>query len=242
VIFYEKSAFRRDYIEKTYGIVSAEDICSSVKDSKYLLMAVKPQNIKYVINDINDCFIKGFNSIISIAAGIDTEFYEKNLGAGTSVIRVMPNTPAIYKKGMSTISKGKYASLEDQDFVVSLMGKMGDCILIEEKLQDISTAINGSGPAYFFLFCKALVEAAAAKGLDMQIAKRLVTGTMMGAGAMMERSGLEIDELISKVASPGGTTERALRTFKDSGLENIVENAVESALKRSKELGKQLTE
>jgi pyrroline-5-carboxylate reductase len=242
VAFYEKSASRRDYIEKTYGIVSAEDICSSVKDSKYLLMAVKPQNIKYVINDINDCFIKGSNSIISIAAGIDTEFYEKNLGAGTSVIRIMPNTPAIYKKGISTISRGKYASLEDQDFAISLMEKIGDCILIEEKLQDISTAINGSGPAYFFLFCRALIETAAANGLDMQIAKKLVIGTMMGSGIIMERSGLEIDELISKVASPGGTTEKALETFEDAGLEDIVKNAVESALKRSKELGKQISE
>ncbi|MCD4668880.1 MAG: pyrroline-5-carboxylate reductase, partial [Actinomycetia bacterium] len=94
---------------------------------------------------------------------------------------------------------------------------------------------------YFFLFCRALIEAAAANGLDIQIAKKLVTGTMMGAGAMMERSGLEIDELISKVASPGGTTEKALKTFKDGGLEDIVENAVESALKRSKELGKQIS-
>lgn len=238
VAFYEKIASRRNYIAKTYGISPAGDICSSVKDSKYLLIAVKPQNIKHIIDEIGGCFRKDINSIISIAAGISTEFYEKNLGEGTSVMRVMPNAPALYKKGMATISRGKYADNETQDFTVDLMGKIGDTILIEEELQNISTAINGSGPAYFFLFCKALIEAAIAQGLDERTAKKLVVETMIGAGAMIKRSDFEIDELISKVASPGGTTEQALKSFKNSRLDDIVANAVGDAVKRSKELGK----
>ncbi len=240
VTFYEKFASRRDYIAKTYGITPIGDICSSVKDSKYLLVAVKPQNIKQVIGEIGEFFRKDFNNIISIAAGISTEFYEKNLGEGTSVMRVMPNAPALYKKGIAAISRGKYADDADQEFTVELMRKIGDTILIREDLQDISTAINGSGPAYFFLFCKALIESATANGLGKKAAKKLVIETMIGAGIMLKRSGLEIDELISKVASPGGTTEQALKSFKKSGLDDIVENAVGDAVRRSKELGKQI--
>lgn len=239
VVFYEKDALRRDYIAKTYGISASVDICSSVKGSKYLLIAVKPQNIKHIIDEIGRCFRKDINAIISIAAGISTQFYENNLGEGASIMRVMPNAPALYKKGMATISRGKYADNEVKDFTVDLMGKIGETILIDEDLQNISTAINGSGPAYFFLFCKALIGAAIMDGLDEKAAKKLVIETMIGAGDMMKRSDSEIDELISKVASPGGTTEQALKSFNNSRLNDIVGDAVRDAVRRSIELGKQ---
>jgi len=238
VAFYEKSTARREYIAKTYQVSPSEDICSCIKDSKYLLLAVKPQNIESVIDEASNCFSRDHNTIISIAAGIGTGLYEKILGKGTSVIRVMPNTPALYKKGMSAISVGKYADKKALDFTIGLMEKIGGYVLIGEELQDISTAINGSGPAYFFLFCQALIDAAMANGLDKNIAKKLVIETMLGAGTMMKRSDSELSELISNVASPGGTTEQALKSFKNSGLGDIVGKAVGEAVRRSKELGK----
>jgi pyrroline-5-carboxylate reductase len=239
--FYEKDISRREYVSSNYGIAAADNICSSVRDSRYLVMAVKPQNISSVVADISGCFNEGQNCIISIVAGISTGFYERNLGQEVSVIRVMPNTPALYKKGMITISPGKYAGKDEVAFVLGLMEKIGDCMIIDERLQHISTAINGSGPAYFFLFCQALIEAASANGIDRDIAKKLVTGTIIGAGEMLSRSQLEIDDLISRVASPGGTTEKALETFRDRKLKQAVKEAVENAFKKSKELEKEMT-
>ena len=151
--FFEKDASRKDFIKEKYHIDPLDDACSATRISKYLLIAVKPQNISKLTEELKICFDAERNCIISILAGISTSYYEDKLGKGASVIRVMPNTPALYNKGMVTISPGSNASKQDLDFVKELMGKIGSSIVIEEDRQHISTAINGSGPAYFFLFC-----------------------------------------------------------------------------------------
>jgi pyrroline-5-carboxylate reductase len=238
--FFEKDTARMEFIRNNYHIEGAEDICIAVENSKYLLIAVKPQNIAPLMKELKKCFNPGKNCIISIIAGISTSYFEKNLGIGASVIRVMPNTPALYNKGMVTISPGKKAGRQELDFVNGLMEKIGSSIIIKEDLQHISTAINGSGPAYFFLFCKALMEAAVNNGLDPDTARKLAAETMIGAGEMVKRSEMDLDELISRVASPGGTTEKALMTFGHRKLEQIVGEAVENALKRSMELEKEM--
>ena len=234
--FFEKDFSRMEYIKSTYSVSAADEITAAVGNSRNVLMAVKPQNINSVIKDVKKAFDREKNCIVSIIAGVSTGYYEKILGEGASVIRVMPNTPAIYKKGMITISLGKFTRKEDIIFVSQLMEKIGECVLIDESLQHLSTAINGSGPAYFFLFCKAMVDAAAANGLDKEMARKIVTETILGAGEMLKRSNLEIGELISRVVSPGGTTEVALATFREKKLEQIVRDAVGNAQKRSKEL------
>lgn len=240
--FFEKDHSRAEYIRDTYGVSSADDKNAGLGKTRYILMAVKPQDAGPVIRELAGSFDREKNCIVSIIAGISTGYYERILGERASVIRVMPNTPALYKKGMITVSPGKYASNEDIRFVIQLMGKIGECIQIDESLQNISTAINGSGPAYFFLFCKAMTDAAIANGLEDETAKKLVAETMAGAGEMLKKSGLEADELIARVASPGGTTEKALQTFRESKLEHIVKDAVENALKRSKELEGEMAE
>jgi pyrroline-5-carboxylate reductase len=238
--FFEKDAARRDLIKNIYQVDAADDVCSASVISKYLLIAVKPQNIAQLMDELKECFKPESNCIISILAGISTSYFEKNLGNGASVIRVMPNTPALYNKGMVTISPGKNAEKKDLDFVKGLMDKIGSSIVIEEDLQHISTAINGSGPAYFFLFCKALIEAAVNNGLDPDTARKLAADTMIGSGEMIKRSQMDLEELISRVASPGGTTEKALLTFSNRKFEKIVAEAVENALKRSMELEREM--
>ena len=109
-------------------------------------------------------------------------------------------------------------------------------MVIEEKYQNIATALNGSGPAYFFLFCEYLIESGIKNGLDPEISKKLVTGTMIGAGATIEKSGTDLASLIKKVASPGGTTESALKEFERNKLGEIIYGAIESAKKKACEL------
>ena len=211
------------------------DLRELILNSTYILLAVKPQNINDIMPLLKEyCDIEA-NIIISIIAGIPTIYFEDNIG-NIPVLRIMPNTPAVYGKGVSAVSKGKFASREHIDFAKSLMNSTGLVILLDEKFQNLATALSGSGPAYFFLFCKYLIDFAIRNGLDDKTSKEMVINTMIGAGEVLKRTDKTIDELIKSVASPGGTTERALSKFSENNLEEIFIEAAGSALKRSMEL------
>ena len=240
IAFYELDNERIKYIKKTYAIESIKNIGEGIGDSEYVLLAVKPQNIKQVLTEIREYFDKDDSSLISIAAGVPTGFIEKSLDCDCSVMRVMPNAPALFNRGMAAISSGKYSSEKDRQFTADLMNQVGKCIMVDEELQNISTAISGSGPAYFFLFCKYMIEAAVKNGIPEDDARSLVAETMIGSGIMMNNTGLEMEKLITRVASPGGTTEKALQVFSDESLGDMVSRAVGDAVKRSLELEDEL--
>ena len=236
IIFYDRDDYRKNYIKNNYKVYQAEGISDVVKKCRYILLSVKPLDLKIVLEQMKTCFNYKINSIISIVAGIPTNYIEKKLNSNASVIRVMPNTPALFKKGMAAISKGRFVKDRDLSFAKKLIKSIGDYVIIDEKYQNIATALNGSGPAYFFLFCEYLIKSGIKNGLDPEISKKLVTGTMIGAGIVIEKSGVKLADLIKKVASPGGTTERALKQFERNKLDKIVYDAVESAKKRAYEL------
>jgi pyrroline-5-carboxylate reductase len=236
IVSYDVDDCRREYIETNYRVYQAGGISDVIKKCRYILLSVKPKDIKTVLKEIKTYFDNKINSIISIAAGISTDYIEKTLDSNASVIRVMPNYPALFKKGMSAISRGRFTRDEDLSFTEELIKSTGDYVIIDDKYQDIATALNGSGPAYFFLFCKYLIKSGIKNGLDSEISKKLVIGTMNGAGVVIDKSGMELDDLIKKIASPGGTTERALKEFEKNKLDKIIYEAVESAKKKAYEL------
>jgi pyrroline-5-carboxylate reductase len=236
IFAFEINQERKEYICGKYQILFADSLQSLVKNCRYILVAVKPQNINNLLDKLSTCFDHKRNVIISIAAGVSTNYIAHKLKSDAPAIRVMPNTPATVKKGVAAISKGTYATGEDVEFAKKLMGSLGNFIIIDEKFQNTVTAISGSGPAYFFLFCKYLIEAALRSGLSQATAEMLAVNTMVGAGEMMQKFEMSVDHLIKMVTSPGGTTEIALNKFIENGLEKIVLESVESAIKRSKEL------
>ena len=236
IIFYDIDNSRSRYIEDNYKICSAEGVIGAVSESRYILLAVKPQNIKNILEQMKGNLNCTSSSIISIIAGVPASYIEKNINSGISVIRIMPNTPALFKMGMAAISKGRFATDKDLAFSENLVRNIGDYVIIEERYQNIATALNGSGPAYFFLFCKYLIEAGIKNGLNYKVAKKLVAGTIIGSGITIEKSEIGLDSLIKMVASPGGTTEKALEEFERGNLKKIILNAVESAKKRAGEL------
>lgn len=238
IMFFDIDKSRREAISRAYKIKAAENIDSLIIKSRSILIAVKPQNINIILEEIKKGFDHKRNTIISIAAGISTGFIEKSLQCPASIIRVMPNAPALYKKGMAAISRGSFVKNKDLEFAESLVGSIGDYVIIEEKFQNAATALSGSGPAYFFLFCKHMIEAGIKNGLDEDTAKQLVVNTMIGAGIMVKNSKADIDSLIEMVASPGGTTEKALEEFSRRGFGNTIDHAVEKALKRAIDLSK----
>jgi len=236
---YDVRPERLRQIKKHSGVSLADDISELVFNSKYILIAVKPQDFNGVIKAVKDNFDSNFNVIISIAAGISTALIEKILSGKASVIRVMPNTPALLNKGISAVSRGKNVSYKDLNFVIKIIKNLGQYVLVDEKLQNTITAISGSGPAYFFLFCKYLIDSAQKRGIDKKISEELVGETMIGAGEMLKKYDGDADFLIRMVKSPGGTTERAIAKFDEYNLNFIINKAVESAEIRAGEIEKE---
>ncbi len=240
IIFFDINKNRREVIEQTYQILPAEGIDEVIIKAKVILIAVKPQDINIILEKIKKKFDSNKNTVISIVAGITTHFIEKRLPSSASIIRVMPNAPALYKKGMAAISSGKFVKNKDLKFAEGLIDNIGDYVIVEEKFQNIATALSGSGPAYFFLFCKYMIDAGIKNGLDEDIARQMVINTMIGAGITLMNSKTNIDGLIKMVASPGGTTEKALEEFYKKDLKNIIYRAVEKAIKRAHDLSELL--
>ena len=227
----EKRQERRDEIIATFGV--SEIMNYGSLDA--ILLAVKPQDFMATLEAISDS-LSGSPLIVSFAAGIKIKSVEERLGKGSRVIRVMPNTPMVMGHGMSAISLGSAATPDDQNWVREILSNAGEVIVIDESLQDAVTATSGSGPAYYFAFTEAVVGAARRLGISQDDAVTLASQTLIGAALMVEKSGKELKTLRENVTSPNGTTAAALKSFADSGLEELVFQAMKAANDRSIEL------
>ena len=227
----EKRQERRDEISSKYGVSEIKDYGSL----DAILFSVKPQDFMATLESISDS-LSDLPLIVSFAAGIKIKSIEEKLGKGSRVIRVMPNTPMVMGRGMSAMSLGSSVNTSDQDWVRGFLSKAGEVIVVDESLQDSVTATSGSGPAYYFAFTEAVVGAARRLGISQEDAVTLASQTLIGAALMVEKSGKELKTLRENVTSPNGTTAAALKSFADSGLEEMVYQAMKAAHDRSIEL------
>jgi pyrroline-5-carboxylate reductase len=227
---------RISYIKEKYGIFFFPKLKDLIRNSGHIIISVKPLNVPELIEEIAPFIEPGRNSVISIAAGVSTGFIEKNLKKEISVVRIMPNTPAILNMGISAISPGRYSGKEEIDFAINLIKSVGDYIITDESFQNSITAISGSGPAYFFLFCRAMINTAVKMGIPEEIARKLVFETMEGSTAMLREFKGDTDYLIGMVKSPGGTTEAALNIFLKNNFDKIVSEALQGAEQRAGEI------
>ncbi|HLW71918.1 MAG TPA: pyrroline-5-carboxylate reductase [Candidatus Binataceae bacterium] len=250
-------AARRRQIKRKLKIDATADNLEVVRNARAILFAVKPQNIDEVLREIATVFAppaakttarsgKTPRSLaakdrlfISIAAGITLGRFAAAFGAAARVVRVMPNAPAMVGQGMAAMVRAPGASKADEAFALRLFRAVGDAVALDdETLLDAVTALSGSGPAYVYLFVKALTDAGVAEGLPPALSLRMALKTVRGAEENMRQSPLDAAELIRIVASPGGTTEAALRKFAESGFSDIVSKALHAAAERSRDLGR----
>jgi len=218
-------------------VVAAEDNREAVKEADVIILAVKPNDMEGLLNEIKDS-LEPKKLVISIAAGITTSYIEKILKKETPVIRVMPNIPVAVKEGASAFSIGKYVSQEQGEIAESIFGAVGKAVKVEENLMDAVTALSGSGPAYIFYSIASLIEAAVSLGLDEKTATTLATQTVLGSAKLLQETGEEPAALKEKVASKGGTTEAALLVLDEGKLKETLGKALKAAAKKSKELTK----
>jgi len=222
-------------VAEKYSIQVTKDARGTVKVSDAIILAVKPQAVQEVLSEIKPC-IDESKTIISIAAGITTTAIEEILGDEPRVVRGMPNTPALVKKGMSAVCDGKYAKLGDRQIAIDLLSCAGEVAVVEEKFMDAVTAISGSGPAYFFYIYEKLIEAAIEAGLPEATASKLVVQTALGAAHLIAYTKETPQALRAKVTSKGGTTEAAIKVLDESDINRIIKDAVKAARERSKTL------
>jgi pyrroline-5-carboxylate reductase len=208
------------------------------RKSKFIFLCVKPQMMMDVLAQIKaetNSFITE-KCIVSIAAGFPLFRMESELGPSASLIRVMPNTPALLGGGMSALARGE--SVRDIDFaqVEKIFKAVGDVVTVPENKMDAITAISGSGPAYVFYLAESMMQAAQSFGFSEADAATLVHQTIYGAGLMLKERTFTAQELREQVTSPGGTTAAAIRELERSKLKDIIFLALDKARQRSVEL------
>ncbi len=230
-------------------ITVSPDLPSLLEKAEIIILAVKPQDFALLLAEIRG-YIKD-KLIISIAAGISTAYLENALGAAR-VIRAMPNLPAQIGEGITCLSKGKFASLQDFDFTQNLFGYIGEVLEIEERLMNAATAVSGSGPGYLYdliegkdipaakkyteeVFIPSLAAAARNQGFGPEEARILAEVTGRGSIFFLEKTNASPSELKRKITSKGGTTEAGLEALQRT---KSLGEAVKAALKRAAELSK----
>lgn len=224
-----------------FGVHTFEDNKAVVARSQTVLLAVKPQVLEQVVRDIAAPVRERAPLIISIAAGVREAAIDAWLGGGASIVRCMPNTPALVQTGATALHANERVSTDHKNLAEAIVRAVGIAVWVDrEELLDLVTALSGSGPAYFFLFMEAMENAAAEMGLDKATARLLTQQTALGAARIAIESEDGPAELRKRVTSPGGTTERAIEVFESGGLRSLVFDAMKAANTRAAELSKQL--
>jgi len=208
-----------------------------------VILSVKPQVMEQVIAPLKATLEEKRPLIISVAAGINLYSLNAWCGAQQAIVRCMPNTPALVGKGASGLFANEHVSEEQRALSESILDAVGMSVWVntEDEL-DIVTAISGSGPAYYFLFMEAMTAAGEAMGLSAETSEALVLQTALGAATMASESDLPAAQLRKNVTSPKGTTEQAILSFQNNGLESLVAKAMEAVRRRSHELAEELGE
>jgi len=235
-------AARRRKFSRATGIQTVRDNLEVLGEAPAILLAVKPQTIDDVLAEMGVRLARDGTAsrklFISIAAGVPITRIQSQLGGKCRVIRVMPNAPAMVGEGMAALVRGGTATKADETFALKLFRAVGHAVALnDESLLDAVTALSGSGPAYVYLFVKAMADAGVEEGLPPKLAQEMALQTLCGAAAQMRESKTAVEELIRIVASPGGTTEAALRSFAANGFAGVVAAAIKAAAARSRELG-----
>ena len=236
VLIGEPMPARRDYLAERYGVAVSPDNAPVVNSSDLVVLAVKPQDLHKVYDDIGGRFTET-KSLLSIVAGTRM----KSLADGMKhpgIIRVMPNTPAQIGAGMTMWTCASSVSQAHRDTTSAILSTIGDEIYVDdEKYMDMATALSASGPAYVFLIVEALIDAGVYVGLPRDIARRMALQTVKGSVQLVAETGKHPAELKDMVTSPGGTTAEGLQALERAGVPAALVDAVNAAYLKSIRLG-----
>jgi pyrroline-5-carboxylate reductase len=237
----EPRAEAREGLAREFGVRTFSDNAEAVATANGVVLAVKPQVMRDVCAGLAEPLRMARPMVISIAAGVRIAQLERWLGAGTAIVRCMPNTPALIGAGAAGLCANPHADAAQRALAEHILGAAGVVRWIADEAQmDTVTALSGSGPAYFFLLVEAMEDAAVQLGLPRDTASALAVQTCLGAGRMLAESGEAAAVLRQRVTSPHGTTAAALDAFAHGNLRTLVAAAMQAAKRRGAEMSTQL--
>lgn len=208
----------------------------AVAGAKVVIIGVKPHMIIDLIKEIASHLAPN-TVLISVAAGVEIETIQKLLPSGVTVVRAMPNTPSLVRRGVTGITASSEAPRKSLDLARELFETVGKVIILESESQLNSlTAASGGGPAYVFLFIEKMTDAVKKLGFSASEAKIIVEETFLGASLLLEKMGADPKQLRQDVTSPSGTTEQALKRFESARLDVTISEALKAAIDRAEEL------
>jgi pyrroline-5-carboxylate reductase len=233
----ENSVDQRDALAERFGGVTvlASLELEHVGASTGVVLCVKPDFAEGVTRMVAAC---GVGRVLSVVAGLSTGRLESAFPSPVAVVRAMPNTPVLIRRGVSAIAGGSNVTAADLEWAESILGAVGSVVRVSERHMDAVTGLSGSGPAYFYLVVEAMIEAGVHQGLSREVARQLVVGTFEGSAALLAQSGESPEELRFQVTSPGGTTAAGLRMLEGRAVRAAFLEAVAGATERSRQLGR----
>ncbi len=232
---------RLSMLQERYAVRTSADNALAASRADIVVLAVKPQVMRPVVEGLAESVAAGAPLVMSVAAGVRETDIQRWLGGGAAIVRCMPNTPALLGAGATGLYANPQVSATQRSAAEAIMRAAGITLWVEdEALLDAVTAVSGSGPAYYFLLMELMEKVGTELGLEPAAARALTLQTALGAARMALESGEAPATLRARVTSPGGTTEQAVKSFVDGGLERQVRLALTAARDRAVELGSQL--
>jgi len=229
---------RRAFLTQKYNVEALADNTQAITNANLIILAVKPQDLNKITSELKSS-IKPDQTALSIIAGTKIPTIMHSL-EHSSVIRVMPNTPAQIGCGMSMWTCTPQVDLTTKEVTRAILSSVGQEIFVEdEKYLDMATALSASGPAYVFLFIEALIDAGVYVGLPRDISRTLALQTVYGSTQLVLKTGNHPAILKDMVVSPGGTTAEGLQVLESGGLPGTIVNAVNTAYQKAISLGQE---
>ncbi len=226
--------------KELYGIMVTDDNHAVAAAVETLLFSVKPQILKPVCADVAEFVQQSRPLIMSIAAGPKIEDIDLWLGGGLSVVRVMPNQPALIDQGISALFANDRTDKSGREMAEKIMTAVGQVVWLDsESKMDAVTAVSGTGPSYFYLLIDCMIEAGIKSGIDAETARTLAVETARGATSLASAETESMSSLIERVRSPGGTTTAAFELLDEADVRGIFAAAIDAAERRAAELAKE---
>lgn len=226
---------RAKHLAETLGVSAAASNADAVRGADVILLAVKPQQVARVLEEIGPVLAPG-QLLVSVAASVSTAFIEARLPKSIPVVRAMPNTAALIKRAITGVSRGSHATPQHLDAAQAIFSAVGRVVVVDEKHLDAITGLSASGLAFIYVVIESMAEGGVKMGLPRHLATELAAQTVTGAGSMVIETGAHPALLKDNVTTPAGTTIDGLLQLEEGGLRVTLIKSVMQATQRAKEL------